>query len=153
MKTSRSVAVALALLAATIAPTTPAGAIDRRSARQEPVPVLTGPAAKFWGYATPVIVIAKGEALTYTNLDVEKHDVVQDVEADGFGGPKKMPWCKKAKSAGHEHHSHGCPVFWSDLIGLGASTEVLGLENVKAGTTYSFMCTLHHGMKGKLIVR
>ena len=128
-----------------------AGAVERNESDQT-VPVLTGPAAKFWGYATPVVVISKGEELTYTNFDVEKHDVVQDVEADGFGGPKKMPWCKEEK--GHEHgHDHGCPVFWSDLIGLQQTTKVLGLQNVKPGTTYSFMCTLHHGMKGTLIVR
>ncbi len=114
---------------------------------------LSGPAAKFWGYATPVLVVEKGGELTYTNMDVEKHDLVHDSETDGFGGPKKMPWCKQKSSDGHHHHHGGCPVFWSNLVGLGQQTKVLGLQNLKPGATYTFFCTLHHGMKGTLIAR
>lgn len=128
------------------------------SARQlDATPVaVSGPFAQFWGYATPVLVVEKGGDLTYSNLDVLKHDLVHDVESDGFGTKKKMPWCKKAKKDGHDHHhGHGtaCPVFWSPLVGTGQTTEVLGLENLKSGKTYTFFCTLHHGMKGTLIAR
>lgn len=118
-----------------------------------PIPprAAVGPQAKFYGYLTPVIVIAKGDSLTFSSLDLERHDFVQDVEVDGFGGPKKMPWCAK----GHHHGRKAapCPIFWSKLIGLNESTEVRGLKNLKSGKTYSFFCTLHHGMKGKLIVQ
>jgi plastocyanin len=111
-----------------------------------------GPAAKFYGYLTPVIVVEKGGELTFTSIDLERHDVVQDVEADGFGGSSKAPWC----ATGHHHHGHvheACPVFWSKLIGLTQTTTVLGLDKVEPGKVYSFYCTLHHGMKGKLVVR
>ncbi|HEX2240169.1 MAG TPA: cupredoxin domain-containing protein [Actinomycetota bacterium] len=129
------------------------------AAADPPIPprAAVGPQAKFYGYLTPVIVISKGEALTFSSLDLENHDFVQDVEVDGFGGPKKMPWCSKGHDHGgagnHHEKSPPCPIFWSELIGLNESTEVLGLKNLKSGTTYSFFCTLHHGMKGKLIVQ
>ncbi|MGH2808558.1 MAG: cupredoxin domain-containing protein [Actinomycetota bacterium] len=114
----------------------------------------TGPFAQYWGYATPVLVVEKGGSLTYTNLDIIRHDLVHDVETDGFGGPKRMLWCEKSGGDGH-HHDHGaaCPVFWSKQIGLNGSATVLGLKNLKPGTIYTFFCTLHHGMRGTLIAR
>ena len=42
-------------------------------------------------------------------------------------------------------------MFWSKLIGLGVTTRVLGLRALKPGTVYTFYCTLHPGMKGKLV--
>ena len=38
------------------------------------------------------------------------------------------------------------------LIGSGQTTGVWGLENTEPGRTYSFLCTLHHGMTGTLTV-
>lgn len=118
--------------------------------RVQEVRGVAGPAAKFYGYVTPVIAISKGDPLTFTNLDVERHNIVQDVEEDGKGGPKKAKWCK----GNHSHHDHGgdCPLFWSKLIGFQGSTKVKGVRRTKAGETYTFFCTLHHGMKGKLVV-
>ena len=115
---------------------------------------LALPQAKLYGYATPVIVVTPGEEVSFTNIDIEMHDVVQDVEADGVGSKKAMPWCKKGKKKKHKHgHSHAgqCPIFWSPLISLGETTPIYGLENVKSGETYSFYCTIHHGMTGTLV--
>ena len=126
------------------------------SAGQEATPVaVSGPLAQFWGYVTPALVVEKGGSLTYANVDVVKHDLVHDVESDGFGTKKKMPWCKKSEDEHGHHHDHAaaCPVFWSAQIGAGDTTEVLGLENLKPGKIYTFFCTLHHGMKGTLIAR
>jgi plastocyanin len=116
---------------------------------------LALPQAKIYGYATPVIVVEPGEEVTFTNIDIEMHDVVQDVAADGVGAKKRMPWCKKSKKKHHGGHSHGggCPLFWTPLISLGKTTPVYGLENVKSGETYTFLCTIHHGMTGTLVVR
>jgi plastocyanin len=108
--------------------------------------VTTAPAAQFHGYVAPVIVTEKGGEVIYVNLDVAQHDVVQDTKADGIAGPRKKPWC-----VGYGKKS--CPVFWTKRIGLGQNTEILGLESVKPGKTYSFFCTLHPGMKGTLVVR
>lgn len=138
-----SVAAALLVLAA---PT--------HSATLDATPVaVSGPVAQYWGYVTPVLVVEKGSTLTYANIDIVRHDLVHDVEADGFGTKKKMPWCEEEAHGHHHDHGAACPVFWSAQIGAGQTTEVLGLKNLKPGTTYTFFCTLHHGMKGTLIAR
>jgi plastocyanin len=144
---NRLVPLSVALLVATTG-------IGPAAAKRSAHSVVTGPQAKVYGYATPVIVVSKGEALEFANIDIERHDVVHDVETDGFGGPKRMRWCGKHDHAGHSHSVEGdCPVFWSKLIGFSETTRVLGLGNLEAGETYTFSCTLHHGMKGLLVVR
>ncbi len=116
---------------------------------REDVPVnfvTTGPGSQFYGYTAPVVVTEKGGSVTYVNLDVVRHDFVQDVAVDGVAGPSKKPWCKTYRKG-------KCPVFWTPSIGLSQETDVLGLESVKPGKSYSFLCTLHPGMKGTLVVR
>ena len=110
-----------------------------------------GPGGFSLGYLTPTITIAKGDAITFSNLDAFEHDFVHDVERDGFGGKRRVPWCEKAETAEHDHGS-ACPVFWTELVDSGGQTQVMGLNRVKPGKTYSFFCTEHHNMKGKLIV-
>ena len=145
----RRIRLVVAVIAALLVLATPT-----HSATLEATPVaVSGPFAQFWGYVTPVLVVEKGGTLTYANFDVVKHDVVHDVERDGFGTKKKMPWCEEEKHGHHHDHGGPCPVFWSALTGLGDTTEVLGLKNLKPGTIYTFFCTLHHGMKGTLIAR
>ena len=107
--------------------------------------VVSGLTAKYYGYLTPAVVVSKGGAITYTNLDIERHNVVQDVNADGVHGNGKQKWCTQFPKG-------RCPVFYSALIGLGQSESVKGLKNVKPGSVYTFYCTLHPGMKGKLVV-
>jgi polyvinyl alcohol dehydrogenase (cytochrome) len=110
--------------------------------------IVSGPQAQSYGYLTPQMVVTAGGTLQYTNIDVVRHNVVQDVNADGkgFKGPKsKRPsWCRQFKKG-------KCPLFFSKLEGLGQTENVLGIEGLKSGT-YSFFCTLHPGMKGKLTV-
>ena len=125
---------ALVLLSGT-APASPSTA--------EGSPVVSGPGAKFSGYASAVVVVQPGAKITYYNIDIEKHNVVHDAIADGVYAKKKQPWCR-------DFPKKKCPLFWSQLIGLG-DTPVLGLENLEAGKTYSFYCTLHPGMKGRLV--
>lgn len=141
MKKTLLVAVAMAL-----AVSSPAAAVGREEQRG-----LAGPGSFALGYLTPTITISQGDTISFTNFDVFEHDIVQDVEADGFGGKRNVAWCKKVRP-GHEHHADACPVFWSELVARGATTQVLGLNRVKAGKTYSFFCTEHHSMKGKLVV-
>ena len=128
----------------------PAAARPTRAVEATPV-VATVPGSVYVGYLPPVVIVEKGGSLTYSNFDTTEHDFVQDVEADGFGGPRKAPWCKKMAQGGH-HHSHGCPAFYTPLLASGESAEVEGLENVKSGVRYTFFCTKHHNMQGTLIV-
>jgi plastocyanin len=149
MRRGRSTVAVFALVAALVG-------IPAHAQVPEHPAALALPQAKFYGYATPVIVVSPGEQVSFVNIDLEMHDIVQDVEADGVSAKKVMPWCKKGKKKhAHGGHSHGsgCPIFWTPLISLGETTPIYGLENVKSGEEYSFLCTLHHGMTGTLIVR
>jgi polyvinyl alcohol dehydrogenase (cytochrome) len=110
--------------------------------------VISGPQGQSYGYLTPVVIIQKGGALTYANFDVVRHNVVQDVAVDHkalrLRVAKKTKWCRQFKRG-------KCPMFWSKLIGVTQQTPVLGVNKLKPGQ-YSFYCTLHPGMKGKLQV-
>jgi hypothetical protein len=105
---------------------------------------LSLPGAAVAGYATPIVLAEKNLTVSYTNIDIVPHDFVHDVRADGFAGPKTRPWCKRFKKG-------KCPLFWSELAGIGQTVPVKGLSATKAGETYSFYCTIHPGMTGMLI--
>jgi plastocyanin len=106
--------------------------------------VVSGPGGSSLGYLTPAMVAQPGGDLTYVNADIVQHDVVHYSTVDGFGGPGNQPWCAR-------YPKGKCPVFWSDQIGVGASTPVLGLENLESGTAYTFYCTIHPNMQGTLV--
>ena len=107
--------------------------------------IVSGPQGQFYGYVTPAMVASKSGELLYDNFDIVKHDVVQDPRTDGVSGPAKSKWCGNFPAG-------KCPVFWSEQAGLGETVPVEGLENTEVGKTYTFYCTLHPGMKGKLSI-
>jgi hypothetical protein len=108
--------------------------------------IVAGPQAQFSGYLTPAMVFSKGSGkVIYTNLDVVRHDVVQDVRTDGVASKGKDPWCKR-------YAKGRCPVFMAPLLGLGESAALQGLKNTVTGKTYTFYCSLHPGMRGSLAV-
>lgn len=81
--------IAAAILVVVMATPTAAGPTDRE---QGPV-AATLAGAQFHGYAPPALVTQRGGELTYLNLDIVQHDIVQDPRVDGVTGPKKKPWC------------------------------------------------------------
>ena len=108
--------------------------------------IVSGPQASYYGYLPPAIVAPEGATIEYTNIDLVRHDIVQDTRADGVSGPKNQPWCRfYADGEGK------CPVFWTPMLGAGQSAKVKGLENLEPGRTYSYYCTLHPGMRGTLV--
>ena len=107
---------------------------------------VTGPAGFLAGFVPPIVVVAPGEGITYVNGDIAPHNFVAYEVYMNKKQAKKAPWC-----SGFDKGK--CPLFWSQTISLGKSTEVLGLENVESGKSYGFYCSLHPGMKGTLIVR
>ena len=108
---------------------------------------VAGPGAFAAGFATPVVVIAEGESISFLNADVAPHNFVA---ADAFlprKAEKKAPWCTS-------YDKGKCPLFWSPTLAAGESAEVDGLERVRSGEQYEFFCSLHPGsMRGTLIVR
>ena len=134
-----SLAVVTLLLGSSLA-----GAAPAPSREQGPY-IISGAIGQFYGYLTPAMMVEKGGELSYLNLDIVQHDVVQDVEADEVANKRKDKWCRDFKKG-------ECPLFWSARAGLGDTVPVQGLKNVKPGNTYTFFCTLHPGMKGTLVV-
>ena len=137
--------VSLCLLAGLLLPATAtAESSGPRRLDQGPV-IVSGAVGQFYGYLTPAMVVQSGGELTYANFDIVQHDVVQDVKVDGVFNKKKDKWCKG--------YGRGeCPLFWSPRVGLGETVPVEGLKNLEPGQIYTFFCTLHPGMKGKLAV-
>lgn len=108
--------------------------------------VTTAPGGFVAGFLPPVVVIAEREGISYTNADIAPHNFVA---ADAFlrkRAAKKTKWC-----SGFDKGK--CPLFWSPTISLGGSTDVLGLERVRSGDRFAFVCTLHPNMRGTLVVR
>lgn len=92
--------------------------------------IVAAPGAASTTYATPVMVAQHGAAVSFANFDIAQHDVT---------AVEKGP--------------NGKPLFQSPLIGLGQTTEVDGTDQLSAGRTYDFLCSIHPGMRGQLIVR
>lgn len=108
-------------------------------AQASPV-IVTGPGSYAAGYTTPVVAYA-GQSITYVNLDIALHNVI----AAGATRPTgSASWCNL-------YPNSPCPLFWSDLIPVGETTEVLGLEDTVPLRVYDFYCDLHPGMRGKLV--
>ncbi|HVF52237.1 MAG TPA: plastocyanin/azurin family copper-binding protein [Actinomycetota bacterium] len=107
---------------------------------------LTGPGGFAAGYLTPVVVAMQGEAITYVNGDIAPHNFVALDDFLPHKLAKKTDWCSA-------YDKGKCPLFWSDKIGAGQMTDVLGVENLEAGGQYAFFCTVHPNMKGTLIIQ
>lgn len=127
---------AAALLGLAAAPMSPATAAE--------VVYASGPGSMFTNYTVPAVVVRPGDTLTYANFDIAFHDVVAK---DRFG-PDTEPWCGATSNS----KPGQCPLIWSDLIGIGKTTPVLGLHNVQPGETVVFTCTIHPSMRGTLVM-
>ena len=131
---SRSRIVIAALILSAVA--APAGAAQ----------VATAPGGFAAGWLPPVVVIAEGEGITYTNADIAPHNFIASDALMPNKAAKKAKWC-----SGYDRGK--CPLFWSPTIGTGETTEVLGLDVLRSGEQFGFLCTLHPNMQGTLIVR
>lgn len=98
------------------------------------------------GFATPVVVSAPGEAITFVNADPAPHNFVADGVYLSKKDAKKSEWCTSFTTK-------TCPLFWSPTIASGETTEVEGVDRLESGKRYPFFCSVHPGMKGTLVVR
>ena len=76
-------------------------------------------------YLPPEITIRQGERLSYVNLDIALHNVTS------------LATTKRG------------PLFTSDTVAAGESTEVVGVHDLEPGV-YDYTCTLHPFMTGSL---
>jgi plastocyanin len=91
-------------------------------------------------FTTPVAVVAVGDNLTFLNGDVQPHGLASDAV-----GAQDRPWCGFF-DAGQ------CPLFWAAVTDAGfRSNPVKGTDQLVAGQTYGFHCTVHPNMRGTLI--
>ena len=104
--------------------------------------VATSPGASFYGYTGLVFVADADAGLTYVNADIDVHDVV----SDGVRTPEQ-------EGAAHcfNYAANACPLFTSELIGVGATSEVVGLDDLDTGV-YSFYCSEHPWMQAFLVL-
>lgn len=130
------IALGLLIALAAVGGTSPAGAVGT------PV-VVSGPGSFATTYTQPVIVVSPGDEVIYANLDAQRHDVLSIAVRDPE--EPQPEWCEYVNTT-------PCPIVGSALIGLGATTPLLGLEDVVPGETYEFFCSLHSTMFGHLIV-
>lgn len=118
-------------------------ALPARASAEGPEPQLvSGPGSRSLGdaaYVPQVTVVGEDRRLTYTNIDIDQHNVV----AEDFG-PDDQPWCGA-------YDPGKCPLFWTPLLALTESAPVQGLENVRPGIVYVYDCTRHSGMRGRLV--
>jgi hypothetical protein len=133
--------------------------------------VIAGPGAQFVNYLTVAALYQKGGTLSFVNADIASHDVRAEgayypVECPKSPGrcPKGTPsWClpphpnrpytREFGSGNRLPFTAGkCPLFWTPLIHIGQRVKVQGVERAQPGKQYSFVCSIHPGMKGTLIV-
>ncbi|MGH2729256.1 MAG: cupredoxin domain-containing protein [Actinomycetota bacterium] len=108
------------------------------------VVAAAGPGAYVAGWATPVVVAQSGGDVTVVNDDVAPHNLVASEDYLPAKVAKKTAWCSAFKKK-------SCPLFWSETITIGETTQVQGLENIATGQ-YEFFCSIHPGMTGTLVI-
>lgn len=98
------------------------------------------------------VILKQGDSLTFTNLDIDVHDVRSDdkrpdqFDVNGNPQPGSAPWCYPAFFLANQ-----CPLFYSDTVGFTEETPVNGVSDLSEGK-YQFYCTLHTWMRGQLLV-
>ena len=105
-----------------------------------PALVVSPPQGAVAGFATPIVIALKGQAMSFVNADVTGHTVTSKETK-----PVRVRYGKKV-------YTIQKPLFDSDGVNAGAVGAVKGVENLKPGT-YHFYCSLHTGMTGELQVK
>ena len=109
------------------------------------VVAAAGPGAAVAGYATPVVVAPDGAGVTFANSDLADHTLTASEAKLPRRIAKKTRYCKS-------YGVRSCPLFTTGVVAGGESATVAGLERAKPGTEYEFVCQIHGGMRGTLVV-
>jgi hypothetical protein len=121
--------------------------------------IVALPGSRSGTYATPIVVVEKGDELTLVNAEPFAHSV-----RSFSTGPDDVPWCEPWNSDRPQHRVRNprqfpigkCPLLWSLAITMttgAVETKVYGTKNLKPGSTVEFYCTVFPAMRGTLIVQ
>lgn len=120
-----------------------AGALVLAPASEAAAPVAAlaaaGPQATTAGFATPQVVATLGQPVSFFNGDITNHTVTSRATKT-----LKVKVGKKIRTV-------KVPLFDTGAAAALATKDVKGVKGLKAGT-YDFLCALHPGMKGQLVV-
>ncbi len=103
-----------------------------------------GPGSFAAGFTTPLVVTTVGGTVTFLNSDIASHNFIAAEDFVPKKRAKKAEWCAS-------YAKGNCPLFWTPTITAGQETDVLGLDLVKSGETYAFICSIHPNMRGTLV--
>jgi len=104
--------------------------------------IVASPANSILPYfVTPASVTTKGGTLEFVNLDIETHNVVA---VGAYRPDGSASWCANAPKG-------KCPLFWSPYVSASA-VAVQGLDRAVPGAQYEFICAIHPGMRGTLVI-
>jgi plastocyanin len=107
--------------------------------------VVAIPGSFLLNYATPVAIMTEGGKLDFINVDLANHDVVALDNGTRIDCPASLNRGTVLQPI--------CPLFWTDLVGLSTTqVPVVGVEDLAAGKTYNFRCSIHGNMTGQLLV-
>jgi plastocyanin len=119
---TRKAGVGLALSAALLLGVLGAGAPSNALSTGQII-ALPGATLPLGNYATPTVVVRRGNSAVFRNYDIPQHDV----DSNDF-------------------------LFSTPLIGTGKSITIWQVANLPVGK-YQFHCSLHSWMKGRILVK
>lgn len=106
------------------------------------------PASDIYGFLPSQLVVTKGAAVTFVNLDpiASPAGAPHDVRSTSFRTTKDRAWCVNFPG------TQKCPLLYTPSIGAGETTVVQGVADLTGGVPYAFYCTWHSEMKGTITV-
>jgi hypothetical protein len=157
---ARAAAIAsVVALAAALVPSQVGARVLRSNDPGGAAAILARPGSREATYATPVVVVDRGDELTFVNSEPFAHSV----RSVAFG-PDNVSWCRPWDADRPQHPVRNprqfplgkCPLLWSLSITMttgAVQTKVYGTRNLKPGSSVEFYCTVFPDMRGTLIVR
>lgn len=105
-----------------------------------PAVAVAPPQGAIVGFASPVVVAVRGQAVSFANVDVVGHTVTS------------LATKAKRMKYGKRWYTIRVPLFDSGSVTAAAVGDVKGVVSLKPGE-YVFYCAMHTSMKGTLRVQ